>query len=78
MAYRVLTEGFARQPAPKIEVSRAARSGSLISRPEELLGIVSDQRFADYPVSQIALDDYAGVADLLESFLATVRTWRDS
>ena len=74
----VLTEGFARQPAPKIEVSRAARSGSLISRPEELLGIVSDQRFADYPVPQIALDDYAGVADLLESFLATVRTWRDS
>jgi molybdopterin-guanine dinucleotide biosynthesis protein B len=69
----VLTEGFARQPAPKIEVSRAARSGSLISRPDELLGIVSDQRFPDYPVPQLDLDDYAGVADLLETFLAAVQ-----
>ena len=69
----VLTEGFARQPAPKIEVSRAARSDSLIGRPDELLGIVSDQRFPDYPVPQLALDDYAGVVDLLATFLAAVR-----
>jgi molybdopterin-guanine dinucleotide biosynthesis protein MobB len=67
----VLTEGFARQPAPKIEVSRAARSDSLISRPDQLLGIVADQPFPDYPVPQLGLDDHAGVADLLESFVAT-------
>jgi molybdopterin-guanine dinucleotide biosynthesis protein MobB len=66
----VLTEGFARQPAPKIEVSRAARSGTLISRPDQLLGIVSDQPFADYPVPQFGLNEYTGLADLLESFLA--------
>jgi molybdopterin-guanine dinucleotide biosynthesis protein MobB len=72
----VLTEGFARQPAPKIEVSRAARSDSLISRPDELLGIVSDQRFPDYSVPQLAPDDYAGVADLLEGFLEQSRRRR--
>jgi molybdopterin-guanine dinucleotide biosynthesis protein MobB len=72
----VLTEGFARQPAPKIEVSRAARSGSLISRPDELLGIVSDQPFPDYPVPQLGLDDCAGVADLLEGFLEQSRRRR--
>ena len=72
----VLTEGFARQPAPKIEVSRAARSDSLIGRPDELLGIVSDQRFPDYPVPQLDLDDYAGVADLLEVFLEQSRRRR--
>jgi molybdopterin-guanine dinucleotide biosynthesis protein MobB len=66
----VLTEGFARQPAPKIEVSRAARSGSLIAPADELLGIVSDQRFPDYSVPQLDLDDYSGVADLLEAFLS--------
>lgn len=65
----VLAEGFARQPAPKIEVSRAARSGSLIGRSDELLGIVSDQRFPDYPVPQLRLDDFSGVADLLEGLL---------
>ncbi len=69
----VLAEGFARQPAPKIEVSRAARSGSLIGRPDELLGIVSDQRFPDYPVPQLRLDDFSGVADLLEGLLPTLR-----
>jgi len=72
----VLTEGFARQPAPKIEVSRAARSGSLISRPDQLLGIVADQPFPDYPVPQFGLDHYAAVADLLEGFLEQSRRRR--
>jgi molybdopterin-guanine dinucleotide biosynthesis protein B len=62
----VLTEGFVRQPAPKIEVSRAARSDSLIAPPDELIAIVSDQRFAEHGVPQIDLDDVSAVADLLE------------
>jgi molybdopterin-guanine dinucleotide biosynthesis protein MobB len=62
----VITEGFKRQDAPKIEVSRRARSTELVSTPDELIGITSDQSFPDYPVAQYALDDFIGLADLIE------------
>ena len=61
-----ITEGFKQQDAPKIEVSRRERSTSLIAREDELLGIVSDQRFPDYRVPQLDMDDFAGIADLIE------------
>jgi molybdopterin-guanine dinucleotide biosynthesis protein MobB len=62
----VITEGFKKQDAPKIEVSRRARSTDLVSTVDELLGIASDQPFPDYPVPHFALDDFAGLADLVE------------
>jgi molybdopterin-guanine dinucleotide biosynthesis protein MobB len=62
----VITEGFKKQDAPKIEVSRRARSTELVSTPDELIGITSDQPFPDYPVPQFALDDFCGLADLVE------------
>lgn len=62
----VITEGFKRQDAPKIEVSRRARSTELVSTPDELIGITSDQPFPDYPVPQLALGDSQGLADLIE------------
>jgi len=62
----VLTEGFKKQDAPKIEVSRRARSSELVCLPDELVGIASDQSFPDYAVPQFALDDYGGLADLIE------------
>jgi len=62
----VITEGFKKQNAPKIEVSRRARSTELVCRPEELIGIASDQYFPDYPVPQLSLDDFAGLASLIE------------
>lgn len=62
----VITEGFKKQDAPKIEVSRRARSTELVSTPDELVGIASDQRFPGYPVPQLALDDFGGLADLVE------------
>jgi len=62
----VITEGFKRQDAPKIEVSRRERSTELVSTPDELIGITSDQEFPDYPVPQMALDDFKGLADLIE------------
>jgi molybdopterin-guanine dinucleotide biosynthesis protein MobB len=69
----VITEGYKRAPTPKIEVSRRARSRELISPPETLVAIVSDQRF-DVDVPHLALDDVAGLADLIESrFLASAR-----
>jgi len=62
----VITEGFKKQDAPKIEVSRRARSTDLVSTADELVGITSDQSFSDYPVPQFALDDFRGLADLVE------------
>jgi molybdopterin-guanine dinucleotide biosynthesis protein MobB len=62
----VITEGFKKQDAPKIEVSRRARSAELVSTPDELVGIASDQSFPDYSVPQHALDDFVGLADLVE------------
>lgn len=75
----VLTEGFVRQPAPKVEVSRAARSSTLIMPPDELLGIVADQSFPRIAVPQLAIDDFVAVADLLERHMADhrkSRVWR--
>ncbi|MCZ7663568.1 MAG: molybdopterin-guanine dinucleotide biosynthesis protein B [Thermoleophilia bacterium] len=62
----VITEGFKRKDAPKIEVSRRERSSSLICDEDELVGIVSDQRFDGYRVPQLAMDDFAAIADLVE------------
>ncbi len=63
----VITEGFKKQDAPKIEVSRRARSTELVSAPDELIGIASDQDFPEYPVPQFALDDFKGLADLIQA-----------
>jgi molybdopterin-guanine dinucleotide biosynthesis protein len=62
----VITEGFKLQDAPKIEVSRRGRSTELVSTPDELIGITSDQRFPEYPVPQMDLDDFKGLADIIE------------
>jgi len=42
-----------------------------VSTPDELIGITSDQRFPDYPVPQLDLDDFRGLADLLERRILT-------
>jgi molybdopterin-guanine dinucleotide biosynthesis protein MobB len=62
----IITEGFKKQDAPKIEVSRRERSTELVSAPDELVGIASDQSFPEYPVPQLALNDFPGLADLVE------------
>lgn len=61
----VLTEGYKRGPAPKIEVSRAERSRELICAPEELVAIATDHPY-DLDVPQFGLDDVVGLADLIE------------
>jgi molybdopterin-guanine dinucleotide biosynthesis protein B len=76
----VLTEGYKRGPKPKIEISRAAAqprldwvSRELLCSADELVALVTDQEFPDRPdlatVPRFALDDVAGVADLLETLI---------
>jgi hypothetical protein len=38
----------------------------LVSTADELIGITSDQSFPGYLVPQFALDDFNGLADLIE------------
>ncbi len=61
----ILTEGYKRGPAPKIEVSRAARSRELLCSPEELVAIATDQPY-DLNVPQFDLNDAVGLVDLIE------------
>jgi molybdopterin-guanine dinucleotide biosynthesis adapter protein len=61
----ILTEGFKRGPAPKIEVSRRAMSTELLCNASELVAIATDQHF-DLPVPQFGLDDAVGLVDTLE------------
>jgi molybdopterin-guanine dinucleotide biosynthesis protein B len=62
----ILTEGYKRGSRPKIEVNRSAHSDRLISRPEDLIAIVSDVGW-DLGVPVYGLDDSAGVAGMLQS-----------
>lgn len=64
----VLTEGYKWAGKPKIEVSRAARSTTLICDPSELLAVATDHPL-DLPVPQFGLDDITGLADLIEHSL---------
>lgn len=61
----VLTEGYKSGDKPKIEVTRRERGTELLCQSDELIGIM-----ADYPVSmpvpQFALEDAAGIVDLIE------------
>ncbi len=61
----IITEGYKRGNAPKIEVSRRERGGELLCTADELVAIVSDQPF-DLNVPQFGLDDARGIVDLLE------------
>ena len=62
----VITEGYKRGDKPKIEVTRQERGTELICTREELIGLMTDY-VVDMPVPQFALDDAAGVVDLLEA-----------
>lgn len=74
----VLTEGYKRGPAPKIEVSRAERGRELLCKPEELVAIATDQPY-DLDVPQFGLDDVVGLADLIEErFLRLPQRYEDA
>jgi molybdopterin-guanine dinucleotide biosynthesis protein B len=63
----VITEGFKREDAPKVEISRRERSTTRICEEDELIGVASDQYFPELSVPQLSLDDHAGLADLVEA-----------
>ena len=63
----MLTEGFRRTSPALVEVVRAERSAEPICAPAELLALVTDvEELRGAPVPVFALDDAAGLADLIE------------
>lgn len=64
----ILTEGYRLGNAPKIEVSRQARSRTLMCHSDELLALATDQHF-DLDVPQYELNDVLGLVDLIEKHL---------
>jgi len=67
----LITEGFKRLGRNRIEVTRAGRSTEMICGPSELFAVVSDHVSEMGDVPTFAMDDYEGVADLVErTFLA--------
>ncbi len=68
----ILTEGYKRARAPKIEVVRRERSSELLCTADELIGIASDRRF-DVEVPQFDLEDVTGLADLIEGLELTTK-----
>ncbi|MCL4395127.1 MAG: molybdopterin-guanine dinucleotide biosynthesis protein B [Chloroflexi bacterium] len=60
----VLTEGFKREPAPKLEISRAAVGAGLIASAEELIAVATDYPI-DAGVPRFDLDDTAGIAEFI-------------
>jgi len=64
----VITEGYKRGGHPKIEVHRVERSSELLCSFDEMIALVTDAEW-DTDVPQFALDDAAGVAELLTRWL---------
>ncbi|MEE8346255.1 MAG: molybdopterin-guanine dinucleotide biosynthesis protein B [Dehalococcoidia bacterium] len=68
----VVTEGYRRAAKAKIEVSRRDFGSELVSAPQDLLALVTDQQF-DLDVPHFGLNDAGGVADLLVSRFGLAR-----
>ncbi len=60
----ILTEGFKRESAPKIEVSRREHGTDLVASAEELVAVVSDHPIA-LDVPRFDLDDVNGIVNFI-------------
>ena len=68
----VLVEGFKESDIPKIEVHRR-ELGNLLSPPEKLLAVVTDEQL-DVTVPQFSSRDGVALVDLLEKTMVTARS----
>ncbi len=65
----ILTEGFKQSDHPKIEVHRKGQGAALLSPPEQLLAVVTDEPLK-VTVPQFSKDEVPEIADLIEKTLA--------
>lgn len=64
-----LLEGLKHSHWPKLEVVRKGNSETTVCDPATLLGVVTDVAFPSSEVPQFPLDDLAGVANYLISYI---------
>ena len=64
----ILTEGFKQSSHPKIEVHRKEQGKELVSLPEQLLAVVTDEPL-DVDVPQFSRDEVPKIVDLIEKTL---------
>ncbi|HJX13989.1 MAG: molybdopterin-guanine dinucleotide biosynthesis protein B [Chloroflexi bacterium RBG_16_56_11] len=72
----ILTEGFKGSDYPKIEVHRGEQGKELLTDPEKLVAVVTDQPL-DIGVPQYSHEDVGGIADLLEKTIVERRRETD-
>ncbi len=68
----ILTEGFKSSDYPKIEVHRQDQGQELLTKPEKLLAVVTDEPLA-VDVLQYSRDDIDGIAELIEKTILNRR-----
>lgn len=68
----VLTEGFKKSSYPKIEVHRGVKGKDLVSPPQQLLAVVTDEPLA-VDVPQFSRNDINKIADLIEKTILSQR-----
>ena len=68
----ILTEGFKGSQYPKIEVHRREQGEDLLTDPEQLLAVVTDEPLK-IGVPQFSRNEVPGIADLIESRLLAQR-----
>jgi len=66
----ILTEGFKQSNHPKIEVHRKEQGKELLSPPEQLLAVVTDEPL-DVAVPQFSKDEVEKIVELIENTLTT-------
>jgi len=66
----ILTEGFKQSHHPKIEIHRKEQGKELLSPPEQLLAVVTDEPL-DVEVPQFSREEVPKIADLIERTLLT-------
>ncbi|MDO8568490.1 MAG: molybdopterin-guanine dinucleotide biosynthesis protein B [Dehalococcoidales bacterium] len=66
----ILTEGFKHSNYPKIEVHRKAQGSDLVSLPQQLLGVVTDEPLP-VKVPQFSREDVKEIADLIEKSISS-------
>ncbi|MFC1964903.1 molybdopterin-guanine dinucleotide biosynthesis protein B [Chloroflexota bacterium] len=64
----LLTEGFKRSSYPKIEVHRKEQGRDLVSPPQQLLAVVTDEPL-EVDVPQFSKDEVQKIADLVENII---------
>jgi molybdopterin-guanine dinucleotide biosynthesis protein B len=69
----ILTEGFKSSNYPKIEVHRKEQGEELITDPQQLIAVVTDEPLA-VDVPQFSHDDLSGIANLIEKTMLSQRS----